>query len=130
MTSKNTVTVNVYDVFLPAFSSTFVAHYGLSSVFVRALADYFTSRLARIYEKNGKLERPESIARHSTAQAVQLLEQWFPTVDGAHKTAMQEALGELPIGSTALIVDQAFGDGQFEKWLEWLGDSESQTSSR
>jgi len=64
------------------------------------------------------------VARHSTNQAVERLEQWLSTVDGANRTAMQEALGLLPLGSMALLVEKEFGAERFKQWMEWLDESD------
>ena len=124
MSQDHLVSVNVHDGFLPIFAPIFMEHYGSSSIFVRTLADCFTLRLARVLEKQGKLESPQLVARHSTNQAVERLEQWLSTVDGANRTAMQEALGLLPLGSMALLVEKEFGAERFKQWMEWLDESD------
>jgi len=116
--------VNVDEGFLPKFSDAFLNRYGRESIFVRTLSDFFTGNLAQILEANGMLNNPDTVAMFSNQAAVDLLSEWFRSVDGAKLTAFQESLGYQPVGSLESLVDKTLGQGRFEQWLIWLKEME------
>lgn len=118
--AKKTITINVDEGFLPKFSAAFLKHYGGHSIFVRTLSDHFTTRLVQMMEAKGKLPHPEKVATFSTPQALERLETWLESVEGAHKMALQESMGSLPVGSLESLVDGTLGKGRFAEWLDWM----------
>ena len=117
-------TVNVDEGFLPKFSDAFLERYGRESIFVRTLSDYFTSNLVRVLEVNGMLNNPDTVAMFSNQVALDLLSEWFRSVDGATQIAFQESIGRQPVGSLESLVDKTLGQGRFQQWLNWLKEKE------
>jgi len=116
--------VNVDEGFLPKFSDAFLNRYGRESIFVRTLSDFFTGNLARILEANGMLNNPDTVAMFSNQAALDVLSEWFRSVDGAAQTAFQESIGSQPVGSLESLVDKTLGQGGFQQWLNWLEEKE------
>lgn len=111
--------------FLPLFAQSFIEHYGLFSLFVRAVSDYFTNGLVKMFLANDK-PLPENIVNYAPAEATEALSvlmKSFILVHGrrvAGQALLNEWAGLEPIGSFSDFVDSTIGEGCFQNWLSAL----------
>ncbi|MEL6447207.1 MAG: hypothetical protein AAFQ62_04590 [Pseudomonadota bacterium] len=116
MTASNRISVNVEDGFLPHFSPVFLDQYG--PVFVHAVSDHFTLKLAEIMNRAGDLVGASDVARFSDDESVELLRDLMGLLGERKKQVLSEACGSAPVGTISEVVTDRLGEGVFEAWLE------------
>ena len=109
-------TVNPDEGFLPLLSDEFKATYGTDSFFVRATADLFTTALASLMERAGRLPRPDTVAILGEEQAREALRMLVDATD-TKEALLEEALGLTAPGTLRQAVDAVLGVGAFAHWL-------------
>ena len=110
--------------FLPLFSQSFIEHYGLFSLFVRAVSDSFTNATVKVLVA-GDHPVPENIANYAPVEATKAVDVLMISLSSVHgRSAGQALLHEstrfAPIGSFSDFVDSTYGAGCFNNWVSAL----------
>jgi hypothetical protein len=111
----DSLTVKADEGFLPLLSDEFRATYGANSFFVLATADVFTTALAHLMERAGRLPRPDTVAIVGQ-QAREALAVLVAATD-AQEALLEEALGLAAPGMLRQAVDAVLSVGAFAYWL-------------
>ena len=109
------LTVTADEGFLPLLSDEFKATYGANSFFVLATADVFTTALAHLMERAGRLPRPDTVA--SVSQQAREALALLIAATGAQEALVEEALGLAAPGMLRQAVDAVLSVGAFAYWL-------------
>jgi len=110
--------------------STFLAHYGPESLFVRATSDVLTRALADMMRAKGLLKNERTVASIAPPIAVEALNELLATVPGGHRTLYDDALGYGPAGEVARLVDANQGSGSFLRWSTAFESGDFSAASR
>jgi hypothetical protein len=117
---KQLGTVNVEEGFFPRFASPFREHYGSESIFVRATADMFTLALSRLLSAHDRLPDGTVVPVLGPSEAERAIARLIKVVPTIRELLLQEALGDVPLGSFGDSVDARLGTGAFARWLAHL----------
>ena len=109
------LTVKADEGFLPLLSDEFKATYGANSFFVLATADVFTTALAHLMERVGRLPRPDTVAT-AGQEAREALAMLLAATD-SQEALLEEALGLAAPGMLRQAVDGVLSVGSFAYWL-------------
>lgn len=91
--------VNVDEGFLSQFESSFLAHYGPESLFVRATSDVYILALARMMAATGRLQNAQSVRFFASEEATEVLLEALRAVDGLKQVLLHEATGYVELGA-------------------------------
>ena len=93
-------------------------HYGKQSLFVHALSDLHTLKIARMMQDNCQLEDFSTVKRYVDEQALEAIRALSSCCTSVRKALFQEPLGTAPVGAIESSIDSEYGVGVFSAWLQ------------
>lgn len=111
-------TVNGDEGFYPRFSNTFNSHYGMNSSFVLALADSFTFALFKMMQSKGMLKEGSEVLLLGSLDARSEMIALIKSFPDIQNKLLQEAFGQIPLGSYGKALDELKGASFFDEWLQ------------
>ena len=109
---------------LSRFDIKFVNKYGRGSVFITALADFWTTALFQMLKANNMLESEKKAFLISDQVNLEPLSQIIRCSDNLKEAIFQEPFGFAKAGAIEYAFEETFGNDSFTKWLDALEKSD------
>jgi hypothetical protein len=111
------INVNIDEGFLIHWCTHFMEYYGNESLFVHALSDFHTLKIAHMLHDRGQINDFSTVKLYVDEEPLEAIRHLSRISQAVRKPLFQEPLGSAPIGAIECSVNSEFGEGAFSCWL-------------